>query len=224
MNHPSSAPPSTQLTLLLGGVRSGKSAKAVALAGHVLHAAVDVEPTADTKHITATSITDPRVLFIATAQPFDQEMSTRIGTHRRERPVDWDTLESPIDLARDIERALHTTPIPYSSIVIDCITVWVSNILLTLPEDADAEAAISDHVAHLLRVFTAARVENVKHANRTRWILVSNEVGLGIVPPTSLGRRYRDALGRANQLLAAAAEDVTLMVAGLEMPLKQSRG
>ena len=94
-------------------------------------------------------------------------------------------------------------------IVVDCLTLWVSNMLLALPDDADAESAVADRTRELLASLTGVPS-----------IIVTNEVGLGVVPPTPLGRRYRDALGRANQLVAAAADEVTLMVAGLEVKLK----
>jgi adenosylcobinamide kinase/adenosylcobinamide-phosphate guanylyltransferase len=187
----------SQLTLLLGGVRAGKSAKALTLADE--------------------SDCGRGVLFVATAQAFDEEMSRRIDAHRRERPGHWRTLESPIDVATDIETHLsHETPV--GAIVIDCLTLWVSNLLLAAGEGQDAEALIARHVGSLLSVLAAVGKRTGAHC-----IVVSNEVGLGVVPPTPLGRAYRDALGRANQLVAAAADDVRLMVAGIELSLKPSR-
>lgn len=188
------APARAPLTLLLGGVRSGKSARAVALAD-------------------AAAAPGAGVLFAATAQAFDDEMARRIRAHRAERPARWTTLESPLALPGDLDAALAAAPAPYAAIVVDCMTLWVSNVLLSLGEDDDAEHEVAARVAALLAVRAAC-------APRTHWIVVSNEVGLGVVPPTPLGRRYRDALGRANQLLAAAANTVTLMVAGLELALK----
>ena len=182
-----------RLTVLIGGVRAGKSGRALSLA-HERRG-------------------DGRVLFVATAQAFDDEMRRRIDAHRRERPADWDTLESPLDLAGDVERRLAAAERPYTVLVVDCLTLWISNVLLSLGDDADAEAEAADRTRELLRVLAAAPT-NVSS------IVVTNEVGLGVVPPTPLGRRYRDALGRANQLVAAAADEVTLLVAGLEVPLK----
>ena len=182
---------SAGLTLLLGGVRSGKSAKALRLARQ--HQG------------------EGRVLFVATGEPRDDEMRRRIDTHRAERPATWDTLESPRTLADDLERALVAHREPYAVVVIDCLTLWVSNVLCDLTDDDDAEAAMSDRAEDLL---------GLRATGGPRWIIVSNEVGLGIVPPTPLGRRYRDALGRVNQLVAAAADEVVLMVAGIEMRLK----
>lgn len=184
------------LTLLLGGVRAGKSARAVELA--------------------QTYAGSRDVLFVATAQAFDDEMRARITKHRAERPAHWSTLESVVELAHDVETRLATDQVT-SVVVIDCLTLWVSNLLLTLADDDDAEAIVALHAASLLDVIAADIARS-----RRQWIIVSNEVGLGIVPPTALGRRYRDALGRTNQLVAAAADDVSLFVAGLAMVLKET--
>jgi len=186
------------ITLILGGVRSGKSAKAVALAS----AAAPNPPTT--------------VLFVATGEPSDDEMSDRIAKHRRERPPHWDTLEVPRAFAQTIEAQLQRPARRYDILVVDCVTIWVSNLLLAADENDDIEQVVSNEVRALLDVVT-----NSAYAP-ARCLFVTNEVGLGVVPPTPLGRRYRDALGRANQLLAAAANQVTLMIAGLEMPLKNS--
>jgi adenosylcobinamide kinase/adenosylcobinamide-phosphate guanylyltransferase len=189
------------VTLLLGGVRSGKSARALALAERAF---------------TGTSAT-AEALFVATAQAFDDEMTRKIAAHRAERSAAWATLESPADVPVDLARALDTArtvdAMP-NVVVIDCMTLWVSNLLLGFDETVDVEAAVADQVRALLAVIDS-------HLHRpTRYIIVSNEVGLGVVPATALGRRFRDALGRANQLIAARADDVTLMVAGLVLPLK----
>ncbi len=203
------------LRLILGGVRAGKSARALSLA----------RVGGDTEGEGSES---GGVLFVATARALDEEMHRRIAAHRSERPAAWETLESPLDLGADIERRLTGTKGgasgTHSVVVIDCITLWVSNVLLGLSEDADAEAAMALRTTRLIEVMR--RNSTVSGARRTAprsWIAVSNEVGLGVVPPTPLGRRYRDALGRANQLLAAAARDVTLMVAGIELVLKSGR-
>jgi len=182
------------LTLLLGGVRAGKSARAVTLA--------------------AARRGNGSVLFVATAEALDDEIRERIDAHRRERPADWRTVESPLDLAADIARVLHDSPREYSVIIVDCLTVWVSNILLSLPDTVDGERDVAGRARALLNVLTRAT------SNGMSVILVSNEVGLGVVPPTALGRRYRDMLGRANQLAAAAADEVLLLIAGIELPLK----
>jgi adenosylcobinamide kinase/adenosylcobinamide-phosphate guanylyltransferase len=163
------------LTLILGGARSGKSTRALSLA-------------------------TGRVLFVATAEALDDEMALRISRHRSERPTEWDTLEEP----RDIASALRARGDTYDTVIIDCLTLWVGNLI-------DGEGSPAEWVAPLIAAYRAGRAD---------WVVISNEVGLGIVPDTPLGRQYRDALGMVNQLVAAAADRVMLLVAGLEMDLK----
>jgi adenosylcobinamide kinase / adenosylcobinamide-phosphate guanylyltransferase len=182
---------SPDLTLVTGGVRAGKSAFALELA---------------TRHAGQRP-----VLFVATAQAFDDDMRRRIDAHRRERPATWRTLESPVDVAADLDRQLRDSQAPYGAVVIDCLTLWVSNILLSLEDDADAETIVASHTRGLISVL---------QSTTTPTVIVTNEVGLGVVPPTLLGRRYRDALGRANQLVAAASTRVSLLIAGVEVPIK----
>ena len=188
-----STPDLLPLTLLLGGVRSGKSARAVALAESLAGAS-------------------GRVLFAATAQAFDDDMTHRIAVHRAERPAHWDTVEAPLDLAGALADVLARAVVPYAVVVIDCLTLWTSNLLLSLADPRDAESLAVARAADLLATVPAA--------GGARWVVVSNEVGLGVVPPTPLGRHFRDALGRMNQRVAAAADEVTLMVAGLELPVR----
>ncbi len=173
-----------QLVLVLGGARSGKSSCAESLARQ-----------------------GERTLFVATAQALDDDMKQRILKHRERRPASWDTLEEPLDPVAAIPSALAD----HDTLLLDCLTVWVSNLLLEMEDEADAEAEILARAGALLDLY-----EQVD----TRWILVSNEVGLGIIPETELGRRYRDLLGRVNQLFATRADKVYLMVAGLALELK----
>lgn len=183
-------PVSKRLILLLGGARSGKSAYA--------------ENWARTH--------GRRVLYVATAEALDGEMRDRIAHHRASRPAAWRTLEAPRDVGRAIrERAAGES---FDTLVLDCVTLLASNVLLALPEDANqaaVDAALRAEIDDLLAAYSAG--------NAT-WLVVSNEVGLGVVPPSRLGRLYRDALGRANQRLAAAADRVLLLVAGLPWELK----
>jgi len=151
-----------------------------------------------------------RVLYIATATAGDEEMAQRIAAHRASRPATWGTLEAPLQVAQ----ALRAHPDPASLILLDCLTVLTSNILMTLPEDVpagQAQAALDSELEDLLASIAAGPAD---------WIIVSNEVGLGLVPPYPLGRLYRDLLGRANQRLAQVADEVLFMVAGLPMKLK----
>lgn len=175
-----------QLTLILGGVRSGKSSYAQRLA-----------------------TSGERVLFVATAEAGDQEMKARIEAHQRARPPSWDTLEEPIDLVGALTPLLYR----YDTVLLDCLTMWVSNLLLSGSETASAQGDILSEVRRLLCLYRNGDAS---------WIVVSNEVGLGVVPSTELGRVYSDELGRVNQLVAAEADDVYFMAAGLPLQIKTS--
>jgi adenosylcobinamide kinase/adenosylcobinamide-phosphate guanylyltransferase len=170
--------------LVLGGARSGKSR--FALAGLPARG---------------------RVAFVATAQPGDGDMAARIARHRAERPAHWLTIEEPFALAPRVASLARDADV----VVVDCITVWVANLLLRGDPDGDILAA-GDEVAAL----AARRVFDLT--------LVSNEVGEGVVPATPEGVRFRDLLGFVNQRLAAACDRVTLMVAGLPVTIKTPAG
>ncbi len=144
-----------------------------------------------------------RVAFLATARALDGDMAARIARHRAERPARWTTLEESEDLAAACRRAATA----HDLILVDCATVWVANLMERGDDDAAVLAAAED-LAKLQR----ERVVSL--------LIVTNEVGEGVHPSTELGRRYRDLLGSVNQRLAAAADRVTLMVAGLPMTVK----
>ena len=173
-----------QLILILGGARSGKSACAESIARQ-----------------------GERTLFVATAEAVDDDMRRRILIHRERRPAAWDTLEEPLDPVSAIPAALSD----HDTLLLDCLTVWVSNLLLELGDDSHAEDEILARADALLDLYEQTNAS---------WILVSNEVGLGVVPASALGRNYRDILGRVNQLVASRADKVYLMVAGLALELK----
>jgi adenosylcobinamide kinase/adenosylcobinamide-phosphate guanylyltransferase len=181
------------ITLILGGARSGKSTYAEQLAAQC----------------------DGSVLYVATAQAWDEDMANRIAAHRAQRPAHWRTLEAPVDVGK----AILGAP-PAQVILIDCLTLLASNVIAPLDtsDQAVADQALKAEIDALCEAFAT-----VTTANRTaHWIIVSNEVGLGIVPAYPLGRIYRDALGRANQRLATLADQVFFMVAGLPLTVKSS--
>lgn len=149
-----------------------------------------------------------RVTFLATATAGDDEMQARIAQHRSERPDAWSTCEIPHGIAA----ALQESPLQADIVLLDCVTFLVSNLLLL--DENDASARVDAEIDGLL-----AAIQN----SAAEWIVVSNEVGLGLVPPTPLGRIYRDLLGRANRSLAAHADRVLWMVAGIPVPIEQFR-
>lgn len=167
--------------LVLGGARSGKSrfaqGRAEALTG--------------------------KLVYLATAQAFDEEMRERIVLHRADRGPRWSTVEAPLELAETIT-ACST---PETVVLVDCLTLWASNLLLA---DRDMAAATEG----LVRAVSAVRGPV---------ILVASEVGLGIVPDNALARKFRDAAGSINQEMAAAADEVVMMFAGLPLALKPMR-
>jgi adenosylcobinamide kinase/adenosylcobinamide-phosphate guanylyltransferase len=176
-----------RLTFILGGARSGKSTIAEQLALQ----------------------SSGKVLFIATAQALDEEMKTRIEAHQAKRPPNWHTLELPNNLARELSTRHHQA----NTILLDCITLLVSNLLVDTTDANTAQATVMEEINTLLGTIKASSAE---------WIVVSNEVGLGLVPPYPLGRQYRDLLGWTNQQFAKQAEKVIFMIAGIPWQLPQS--
>lgn len=142
----------------------------------------------------------PPWVYVATGEARDEEMRARIGAHRHRRGGNWRTIEAPLDLAGTLARLAGSPP----AVLIDCLTLWLSNVML-------AERDIADESERLIGALGEARCPVVA---------VSNEVGLGIVPETPLGRAFRDAQGILNQRVAAAAERVILMTAGIPLTLK----
>lgn len=181
---------SRRLLFLLGGARSGKSHFAEQWARE--HGRT--------------------VLFVATAQPFDDEMLERIARHRQERPPQWVTVEAPVRAGAAVQQALAHAE--HDTVLVDCLTLLAANVLLAMPETAtqdEVTAAVLAETEALLAAYTRSSAT---------WLVVSNEVGMGVVPPTRLGRLYRDVLGRANQRMAQQADEVLLLVAGLPWRLK----
>ena len=194
---------SAQLILILGGARSGKSSFAERL---------------------AESSGQP-VAFIATATADDDEMRERIARHRASRPKGWHTLEEPLDLVQVVHEAEKLADV----LLVDCVTLWLGNILLQESgEDAkDDEGKVAFQTASRLFDEKAVKASEalltaIKSLSPHKTvIMVTNEVGLGIVPAYPLGRLYRDTLGYINQHLAQAADCVYLMVAGMAIDLKR---
>lgn len=178
--------------LLTGGARSGKSSYAQELAER----------------------SGKRVLFVATAEAGDDEMRERIEKHKQDRPADWRTLETPTGVGKAIRDNLGDAEV----VLIDCITLLVGNILGRYCDETgeridthSAEAAVREEILSLTERFSAHGPD---------FIIVTNEVGLGLVPDNPMGRVYRDLLGMANRMLAEKADEVYLLVSGLPMKLK----
>ncbi len=179
--------------LITGGARSGKSRFALAL---------------------AKKLAQP-VLFVATAVAGDEEMKRRIENHRRERPAEWRTLEATTGIGTHIRKELGEARV----VIIDCIALLVNNVLsqhgysVSSETETLSEQQVIDEISQL--------VACIKATDAT-FIIVTNEVGLGIVPADKATRLYRDLLGRANQMLASCADEVHFMVAGLPVKVKPS--
>jgi len=181
---------SRQLILILGGARAGKSSYALRLAE-------------ERERVYGTN-----VCFIATAEALDDEMRERIALHRASRPSHWLTLEEPKQLDRALSQARDA-----EVVIVDCLTMFVSNWLLATQDSGACEKEVSRIVESSLAIVAKSR---------QTIICVSNEVGLGLVPETSLGRTFRDVLGRVNQQVAQAATQIYFLVAGLPLRLSRS--
>jgi adenosylcobinamide kinase/adenosylcobinamide-phosphate guanylyltransferase len=164
--------------LVLGGARSGKS-----------HYAEEIAQKSNFRKV-----------YVATAQAFDEEMEDRIAGHRARRDGSWTVLEAPLDVAAALRQGAGTD----TALVVDCLTLWLTNRMLGQGDHDQACDELTELVPDLPGLT----------------IFVSNEVGSGIVPDNELGRRFRDAQGRLNQMMAAACDTVVLCVAGLPMILK----
>lgn len=170
------------LTLLTGGVRSGKSRLAARLA----------------------AASDASVVVVATAEPRDDDMTERIRRHRDERPDGWETVEEPVDLTAAVAAAA-----PGSTLVVDCLTLWVANLVERGHDDADV----------LARATEAARGAAGRPGAT---VVVTNEVGSGVIPENPLARRYADILGRVNVVWAEHAHRAYLVVAGRVLALQST--
>ena len=153
--------------------------------------------------------TGQAALFVATAAAGDEEMAARIVAHRASRPSNWVTLEAPLEVGKAIR---STTAAPW--VLLDCMTLLTSNVLLSCPEPVQ-EREFRDKLKIEIEDLIASY-----QVHSGEWVIVSNEVGLGLVPPYQLGRLYRDGIGWANQRMAQTADRVVFMVAGIPMNIK----
>lgn len=180
-------------TLIIGGIRSGKSRFAQEL---------------------ALKLGKP-VLFVATAEAGDEEMRRRIEEHQKARPSDWSTLEVTTHIGSQISKKLGRARV----VIIDCITLLISNLF---GQYGDSEQIDASLIEPKLIAEINELIECITRTDAS-FVMVTNEVGTGVVPPNQLGRLYRDWLGKANQMLAQVADEVYLMVAGLPVPIKPSK-
>jgi len=179
--------------LIIGGIRSGKSRFAQEL---------------------ALKLGKP-VLFVATAEAGDEEMRRRIEEHQKARPSDWSTLEVTTHIGSQISKKLGRARV----VIIDCITLLISNLF---GQYGDSEQIDASLIEPKLIAEINELIECITRTDAS-FVMVTNEVGTGVVPPNQLGRLYRDWLGKANQMLAQVADEVYLMVAGLPVPIKPSK-
>lgn len=169
-------------TLIIGGCRSGKSRHALEI---------------------SEKLKAPNKLFIATCIPYDDEMKQRVARHQQERGDDWQTLEAPLELPDAIREHSPKNDL----ILVDCLTLWVNNLLLETSDPDAVEKAVQN-------------LQNALKTARRPVILVSNEVGAGIVPENALARQFRDLMGQTNQQIAACADRVIWTVAGIPVTVK----
>ncbi len=171
-----------EITLVIGGCRSGKSRYALD---------------------SADQIRGSNKKFLATSVPRDREMDLRVARHKAERGFDWQTIEEPVEIHRVIETCSHESDV----ILVDCLTLWVSNLM----EQGKQEPEVMDHARRLVHALARARCPV---------FLVTNEVGYGIVPDNVLARQFRDLAGFVNQAVAGAAHRVVMTVAGIDVQIK----
>ena len=183
-----------KLILVTGGARSGKSTFAEEIAKKV----------------------GSRILYIATSTACDDEMKSRIERHREQRPSNWDTIEA----YKDFDTVFGSRLADTDAVLLDCVTIMISNIMLE--KAMDWEEICQEEIN---RVENSAKNEIEKLINLAKgadipFIIVTNELGMGVVPPSKLGRAIRDIAGRANQILAKAADEVYLCVSGIPVRIK----
>ena len=172
-----------KITFVIGGARSGKSSFALKEASKI----------------------QGQKAYMATAEALDEEMKERIAKHKRERNADWDTYEEPVRVAD----ALSDLKSRYSVVIIDCLTIWLSNLICN-------NLACNKEIDDLINVLQNSKLKT----QNSKLFLVSNEVGMGIVPENELARRFRDMAGFLNQKVAEAADEVYLVTSGIPLKIK----
>ena len=182
----------SQFTFITGGARSGKSRFAELLAAHAKRP----------------------VIYIATAQILDDEMALRVKQHQQQRPSTWRLIEEPLNIRDTLIQLKDEDGI----ILLDCVTLWLTNLLLAGPSQNDNELFSNELEPQILDL--VKEVAQLAREIKPQVIFVSNEVGQGIVPEYPLARAYRDLAGRSNQILAHSADQVYLVVAGFPIEIK----
>ncbi|MBI2863594.1 MAG: bifunctional adenosylcobinamide kinase/adenosylcobinamide-phosphate guanylyltransferase [Chloroflexi bacterium] len=186
-----------KLILVTGGARSGKSVLAEGLAKTL----------------------GRRVLYVATAAALDEEMRERIAEHRRRRPVEWQTVETNVDVGANLAKKVAGVEV----VLVDCLAVLVSNLMMGEGREINEEQLDEPALEKAVRREIDA-ILSLARSSPASFVVVSNEVGLGLVPAYRSGRLYRDLLGRANQMVAAEADEVYLVVAGIAVDVKRLAG
>ncbi|MEW6108275.1 MAG: bifunctional adenosylcobinamide kinase/adenosylcobinamide-phosphate guanylyltransferase [Nitrospirota bacterium] len=177
-----------KIIFITGGARSGKSSFAMAEASKI----------------------DGRKAYIATAEALDEEMKERIERHKKQRGNEWDAYEEPLEIA-DVIKTIEGK---YDVIIIDCLTLWLSNVM-------HADLNLDEEIESLIGILQYAPAQkSIRTCSNTPLLIVSNEVGMGIVPENEMARRFRDMAGTLNQRIAEIADEVYMVVAGIPVKIK----
>ncbi|RJQ49451.1 MAG: bifunctional adenosylcobinamide kinase/adenosylcobinamide-phosphate guanylyltransferase [Nitrospiraceae bacterium] len=188
---------SVQIFFITGGARSGKSSFAMSEAGKV----------------------KGRKAYIATAQALDEEMHDRILRHRQQRSAEWDTYEEPLQVTDVLEKIMTA----HDVVLLDCLTLWLSNLMIREPDSGRIRPTVDEYLSEFVAMLQ--QLKGLSHDTRhaSRLFIVSNEVGMGIVPENELARKFRDHAGILNQKIAAIADEVYLVTAGIPVKIKERK-
>lgn len=197
----------SKVILVTGGARSGKSQFAERLVADIARSRSESNTVDESGHTVA---------YIATSQIYDDEMARRVIAHRNQRPSSWRTVEEPYQLEKVIDQLIEQQ---ISIVLIDCITLWISNLLLETGASGKEQWHIPEHSEYILE--RATNVGRLLEEAPFQTVIVTNEVGDSLVPEYPLGRVFRDLAGRVNQALAAASDDVFWVVCGVPVRLSE---